>query len=78
VTGGYFADPGLKDVPALARLGFPFADVSADGEVMIGKVAEAGGRVDVATRGVGRASLTACPVARRVPFCPSIRSLAER
>ena len=49
VTGGYFADPGLKDVPALARLGFPFADVSAAGAVTIGKVAAAGGRVDVAT-----------------------------
>jgi len=46
VTGGYFSDPGVKDVPALARLGFPFADVSADGDVVIGKVAEAGGRVD--------------------------------
>ena len=49
VTGGYFADPGVKDVPALARLGFPFADVSADGEVVIGKVAAAGGRVDSQT-----------------------------
>ena len=29
LTGGYFADPGPKDVPGLARLGFPFADVSA-------------------------------------------------
>ena len=49
VTGGYFADPGINDVPALARLGFPFADVSAAGEVVIGKLAEAGGRVDART-----------------------------
>ncbi len=49
VTGGYFADPGPKDVPALARLGFPFADVSAAGAVIIGKVEAAGGRVDIAT-----------------------------
>lgn len=49
VTGGYFADPGPKDVPALARLGFPFADVSADGEVAIGKVAGSGGRIDAMT-----------------------------
>jgi hypothetical protein len=49
VTGGYFADPGIKDVPGLARLGFPFADVSAAGEVTIGKVEEAGGRVDART-----------------------------
>ena len=27
VTGGYFADPGYKDVPDLARLGFPLAEV---------------------------------------------------
>ena len=24
ITGGYFADPGSKDVPGLARLGFPY------------------------------------------------------
>ena len=29
VTGGYFADPGYRDVPDLARLGFPIAEVSA-------------------------------------------------
>ncbi len=49
VTGGYFADPGVKDVPALARLGFPFADVTREGGVTIGKLRDAGGRVDVAT-----------------------------
>ena len=49
VTGGYFADPGVKDVAGLARLGFPFADVGVDGSVAIGKVAEAGGRVDART-----------------------------
>ena len=27
VTGGYFADPGAKDVPDLARLGFPIGEV---------------------------------------------------
>ena len=27
VTGGYFADPGCKDVRGLARLGFPIAEV---------------------------------------------------
>lgn len=49
VTGGYFSDPGVKDVPALARLGFPFADITEAGDVTIGKLAEAGGRVDIAT-----------------------------
>jgi hypothetical protein len=46
VTGGYFADPGKKDVEDLARLGFPFADVTRDGEVTLGKVAGSGGRID--------------------------------
>jgi hypothetical protein len=49
VTGGYFADPGYKDVPNLARLGFPIGEVSADGSVVITKVPEAGGRVSAAT-----------------------------
>ena len=49
VTGGYFADPGVKDVPGLARLGFPFADVTAEGDVTIGKCAGTGGRIDAAT-----------------------------
>ena len=49
LTGGYFADPGLKDVPGLARLGFPFADVDAQGVALIGKVAGSGGRIDALT-----------------------------
>ncbi len=31
VTGGYFADPPYKTVPDIAYLGFPFAEVDADG-----------------------------------------------
>ena len=49
VTGGYFADPGVKDVAGLARLGFPFADVTEAGDVTIGKCAGSGGRIDAAT-----------------------------
>jgi hypothetical protein len=49
VTGGYFADPGFKDVPALARLGFPIAEVQADGSFVITKVAGSGGGVTTAT-----------------------------
>ncbi|MGU3776485.1 acyclic terpene utilization AtuA family protein [Burkholderia metallica] len=49
VTGGYFADPGYKDVPNLARLGFPIGEVAADGTVVITKVPHAGGRVSAAT-----------------------------
>ena len=38
LTGGYFADPGKKDVPGMAHLGFPFADVDADGNARLSKV----------------------------------------
>ena len=49
VTGGYFADPGCKDVEGLARLGFPYADISRDGVIEVGKVDGAGGRIDEQT-----------------------------
>jgi len=49
LTGGYFADPGYKDVPGLGRLGFPFAEVAPDGAAVVGKVAETGGTVTTAT-----------------------------
>src|SRR6185437_12405944 len=38
ITGGYFADPGLKDVEGLARLGFPLAEVSSDGTAVFTKL----------------------------------------
>ncbi len=49
LTGGYFADPGKKDVPGMASLGFPFADVDADGNARFSKVAGTGGIVTRAT-----------------------------
>jgi hypothetical protein len=49
ITGGYFADPGHKEVPDLARLGFPLAEVGASGDAVITKVAGSGGCVTVAT-----------------------------
>ena len=49
VTGGYFADPGHKDVPGLADLGFPLAEVRRDGSFTISKVAGSGGKVTTAT-----------------------------
>jgi hypothetical protein len=45
LTGGYFADPGKKDVAGMARLGFPFADVDADGNARLSKVAGTGGMI---------------------------------
>ena len=35
VTGGYFADPGLKDVSGLANVGFPIAEVEEDGSSFV-------------------------------------------
>jgi Acyclic terpene utilisation family protein AtuA len=49
ITGGYFADPGVKDVAGLARLGFPLAEVDADGTAIITKPAGSGGQVTGAT-----------------------------
>ena len=49
VSGGCFADPGKKDVPDIEHLGFPLADIAADGGFSVSKLAEAGGRVDLAT-----------------------------
>ena len=49
VTGGYFSDPGFKDVPGVGHLGFPIAEVGADGSLVITKVESAGGMVTLAT-----------------------------
>ncbi|OZI34004.1 ABC transporter substrate-binding protein [Bordetella genomosp. 10] len=49
VTGGYFGDPGYKDVPQPWNLAFPYADVAADGTAEIGKVAGTGGCIDLRT-----------------------------
>ncbi|MCW2290877.1 MULTISPECIES: acyclic terpene utilization AtuA family protein [Pseudomonas] len=49
VSGGYFAHPGLKDVPDLANVGCPIASVQADGRVTIGKAAGTGGCVSERT-----------------------------
>ena len=49
ITGGYFADPGFKDVGHLERCGYPIAEVNADGSAVITKLAESGGGVTMAT-----------------------------
>jgi Acyclic terpene utilisation family protein AtuA len=49
ITGGYFADPGYKDVEGLARLGFPIGEVGEDGNLVITKVAGSGGAVTAQT-----------------------------
>jgi len=49
VTGGYFADPGFKDVPDLDAVGFPIIEIAADGALVLGKAAATGGLVDCRT-----------------------------
>jgi hypothetical protein len=49
ITGGYFADPGYKDVADLARLGFPIGEVGEDGSLVITKVSGSGGAVTAQT-----------------------------
>ncbi|MEM7128066.1 MAG: acyclic terpene utilization AtuA family protein [Chloroflexota bacterium] len=49
VTGGYFADPGFKDVSDLAYVGFPLAEVHEDGSAVITKLPDTGGCVTLQT-----------------------------
>jgi hypothetical protein len=49
VTGGYFADPGMKDVPDLANVGYPIAEIARDGSCVVTKAANTGGLVDERT-----------------------------
>jgi len=49
VTGGYYADPGRKDVSGLCRLGFPLAEMTAAGDAVITKLDGTGGVVNLAT-----------------------------
>ncbi len=49
ITGGYFADPGKKDIPGLARLGFPIAEIDENGNGIVTKVSGSGGLVTEAT-----------------------------
>ena len=49
VTGGYFADPGLKDVPEPWNFAFPIAEVESNGTVTLSKVAGSGGAITLQT-----------------------------
>ena len=49
VSGGYFADPGMKDVPGLDDVGFPVAEIAADGSCIVSKASGTGGLVDERT-----------------------------
>jgi len=49
LCGGYFAEPGRKDIPGMANLGFPYADVARNGDAVVSKVPGTGGRITRAT-----------------------------
>ena len=49
VTGGYFADPGIKDVPEIHNIGFPIAEIDFDGSCIITKANNTGGVVNALT-----------------------------
>lgn len=49
ITGGYFADPGYKEVPELWNVGFPIMEVDEKGDYKITKLDDAGGLVSLAT-----------------------------
>lgn len=46
VCGGYYADPGVKDVPDLDRVGYPIAEIDADGGCTVTKADGSGGVLD--------------------------------
>ena len=46
ITGGYYYDPGFKDIPDPANIGFPIAEVHDDGRLFITKAARTGGLVN--------------------------------
>ena len=47
LTGGYFADPGYKDVPGLDRLGFPIAEIDQNGAALLTKLDGSGGMLTI-------------------------------
>lgn len=49
LTGGYFADPPFCNVPEIADLGFPIAEVTADGSATFTKAPRTGGLLNIAT-----------------------------
>lgn len=46
ITGGYYYDPGFKDIPDPANIGFPIAEVGVDGSLVITKASRTGGLVN--------------------------------
>lgn len=49
VAGGYYSEPGKKDVPGVGHIGFPIVEVQEDGSFIITKIPEAGGMISPST-----------------------------
>lgn len=49
LTGGYFSDPGFKDISQAWNIGFPYADVGANGDAIYSKLPGTGGNLERAT-----------------------------
>ena len=49
LAGGVFYDPGYKDIPNPATIGFPIAEVDEDGGLVVTKAMDTGGRVSIAS-----------------------------
>lgn len=47
VTGGYYLDPGYKDIENMAEIGFPIAEMDETGSFFITKLENSGGTVNV-------------------------------
>lgn len=49
LTGGYYADPGYKEVPDIHNLGFPYGTINEKGEFILLKLSNTGGLLNSAT-----------------------------
>ncbi|MDX6748881.1 acyclic terpene utilization AtuA family protein [Geminicoccaceae bacterium 1502E] len=49
ICGGVFFDPGYKDIPDPADIGFPIAEVDEEGGLVLTKAEDTGGLVDLRT-----------------------------
>ncbi|MEH7097166.1 acyclic terpene utilization AtuA family protein [Neobacillus vireti] len=49
LTGGYFADPGYKDVPELWNLAFPILTFFENGNIVVEKLPDTGGILNILT-----------------------------